>query len=89
MTSSMRRYFRAVDAISDGSPKLIAIDEEPNRQVVHAFWLGKTARPAYQALDPRAQVDVLVLDLLRICLPNCVLLCLHIPFVDLPTIGEK
>src|SRR5215510_6768136 len=30
MTSNVRRYFRAVDAISDGSPKLIAINEEPN-----------------------------------------------------------
>jgi hypothetical protein len=50
----------------DGSPKLIAIDEEPNHQVVHALRLGKADRPAYQPLDPGAQVDVLALDLLRV-----------------------
>ena len=26
--------------MSDGSPKLVAIDEEPNHQVVHALYLG-------------------------------------------------
>src|SRR5215472_16017512 len=29
------RCFRAVDVMLDGSPKLIAIDEQPNHQVVH------------------------------------------------------
>jgi hypothetical protein len=67
--------------MSDGSPKLMAIDEEPNHEVVHALCLGKTDRPAYQALDPRAQIDVLALDLLRIYLPNCVLLCLDMSLV--------
>jgi hypothetical protein len=57
--------------MSDGSPKLIAIDEEPNHQVMPALCLGKTARPAYQALDPRAQVAGLALALLRLCLPHC------------------
>jgi hypothetical protein len=89
MTSSRRRCCRAVDALSDGSPTLTAIEEEPHRQVGHAFWLGKPARPAYHALDPCAHVDVRALALLRMCLPNGVLLCLHIAPVALPTVGER
>ena len=74
--------------MSDGSPKLIAIDEETNHQVVHALCLGKADRPAYQPLDPRAQVNVLALDLLRVFLPHRVLPCLHMPFVGPPAVGE-
>jgi len=74
--------------MSDGSPKLIAIDEEPNHHVVHALGLGKADRPADQPLDPRAQGDVLALDLLRVCLPHRVLLYLHMPLVGPPAIGE-
>jgi len=47
--------------MSDGSPKLIAIDEETNHHVVHALGLGKADRPAYQPLDPGTQVDVVML----------------------------
>jgi hypothetical protein len=74
--------------VSDGHSKLISIDKETNHQVVHAFRLGKADRPAYQPLDPRAQVDVLALDLLGVCLPNRVLLGLHMPLVGTPAIGE-
>src|SRR5262245_25096691 len=88
MTSNVRRCVRAVDAMSDGAPKLLAIDDVPNHQVVPTLCLSKTDRPAYQALYPHAQVDVHALDLLRICLPICVLLCLHMPLVGLPTSGE-
>jgi hypothetical protein len=49
---SLGRCFRAVDSMSDGSPKLIASDEQPNHQGVHAFRLGKADRPAYQPFDP-------------------------------------
>ena len=66
----------------DGSPKLIAIDEQPNHQVVHMLCLRKADRPAYQSLDPCAQVDVLAFDLLRVCLPHRVLLGLHMPLVS-------
>src|SRR5215470_13092814 len=37
------KCFRAVDSMSDGSPKLIAIDEEPNHQVVHAWKRNKNS----------------------------------------------
>ena len=65
----------------DESPKLIAIDEKTNHQVVHTLCLGKADCPAYQPLDTRAQVDVLALDLLRVFLPNRVFLCLHMSLV--------
>ena len=70
--------------MSDGSPKLIAIDEETNHQAVHALCLGKAERPAYQSLDPRAQVDVLALDLLRVFLPHPVVFSAQMTFVGAP-----
>src|SRR5262249_42761145 len=88
VSSSKGRCFRSVDFVSDGHRKLISIDEETNHHVVHAFRLGKTDRPTYQPLDPRPQIDVLALDLLRIFLPHCVLLCLHMPLVGPPAVGE-
>ena len=74
--------------MSDRYPKLIPIDKEPNHQVVHVFGLGKTDRPAYQPLDPRAQINVLALDLLRVCLPDRVLLGLQMPLVGPPAVRE-
>src|SRR5215475_7957841 len=82
------RCFRAVDAMSDGSPKLIAIDEQPNHQVVHMLCLRKTDRPAYQALDPCAQVDVLALDFLGVCLPHHVLLGCYMPLIGTPAVSK-
>jgi hypothetical protein len=88
-SKTARRCFRAVDAMSDGSPKLIAIDKQPNHHVVHALCLHTIAealdvlRPS-PTLRQRAQVDMLALDLLRMCLPNHVLLCVtHWCFYDL------
>ena len=67
----------------------MTIDKETNHHVVHAFRLGKANCPTYQPLDPRVQVDVLALDLLRVFLPNRVLLGLHMPFVGTPAVGER
>jgi hypothetical protein len=36
------RCRKGVDSVSSGSSKLVAIDEQPNDQIVHAFRLGKT-----------------------------------------------
>ena len=55
---------------------------------MHAFRLGKADRPAYQPLDPRPKIDVLAFDLLGVCLPNRVLLCLHMPLIGSPAVGE-
>jgi hypothetical protein len=49
-----RRCFRTVDSMLDELPKLIAIDEETNHQIVHMLCFGKADCPAYQPLDPRA-----------------------------------
>ena len=63
-----RRCFRAVDSMSDESPKLIAIDEETDHQIVHRRRFGKTNRATYKPFDPRPQIDVLALDFLRVLL---------------------
>jgi hypothetical protein len=47
-----RRCFKSVDSVSDCSPKLVPIDEEPDNQIVHLFRLGETDCAAYQSLDP-------------------------------------
>src|SRR5262252_4025952 len=47
------RCFKSVDPVSDCSPKLVPIDEEPNHQIVHLFRLGETDRATDQSLDPR------------------------------------
>jgi hypothetical protein len=36
------RMFHMCWALSDGSSKLIPIDEQPNHQIVHLFRLGST-----------------------------------------------
>ena len=74
--------------MSEGHSKLIAIDEEANHQIVHGRRLGKADRPAHQPLDPRAQINVLPLNLLCVFLPHRVLLCLHMPFVGTPAVRE-
>ena len=74
--------------MSDGHPKLIPINKQADDQIVHAFRFGETDRPAYQPLDPRAQVDVLALDLLGICLPYGALRGIKMPLVRPPAVGE-
>ena len=73
--------------MSDGPPQLIPIKQQPHDQIVHACRFGKTDRPAYPPLEPRAPVDVLALDLLRIGLPYGVLRSSKRPLVSLPAIG--
>jgi len=49
-------------ALSDGSSKLVAIDEQPNHQIVHLFRLGKANGATYEPLNPRPQIDMFALD---------------------------
>ena len=56
--------------MSDGSPKLIAIDEEANHQIVHRRRFGKANRATYEPLDPGPQIDVFALDCLRVLLAD-------------------
>ena len=56
--------------LSDGSPKFIPIDEQPDHQIVHAFRFGKAQRATHQPLDPGPEIDVLALDFLVFSLPT-------------------
>ena len=75
--------------MSDEEPKLIAIDEEANHQIMHMFCFGETDRATHQPLDPGPQIDVLAVDFLRILLPHRVLLWVDMPLVRPPSIGVK
>ena len=54
--SACGRCFRAVDPISETPPKLIAIDEETDHEIVHGRRFGKADRAAYKPLDSGAQI---------------------------------
>jgi hypothetical protein len=51
--------------VLDGYPKLIAIDEEANHQIVHGGGFGKANRATGKTFDPGPQIDVFALDHLR------------------------
>src|SRR5262249_10458250 len=83
------RCFRVVDFLSDGSSKLIAIDEEPDHEIVHGRRFGKADRATHKPLDPCAEVDVLACDLLRVRFADHVLLRGEMPLVGAPSISVK
>src|SRR5215831_291849 len=51
------RMFHMCWSLSDGSSKLIPIDEESNHQIMHALRLGGTDGAAYQPFDPRPDAE--------------------------------
>src|SRR5262249_30170737 len=69
-----------------GSPKFIAIDEQPNDQIVHVVRLGETDRAAYQPLDPGSKINVFALYFLRVVLANPMLCDVDVPLVGTPPI---
>ena len=73
----------------EGSPKLIAIDEEADHQIVHGCRLGKANRATYEPLDPSPQINVFALDGLRVLCTDDVLLRGEMPLVRPPTISVK
>jgi len=75
--------------LSDGSSKLISIEEQPNHQIVHLFRLGKAQRATNQPLDPGPEIDVLALDFLRILLAHLMLLGSEMPLVGSPSVCVK
>ena len=75
--------------MSEESPKLIAIDEEADHQIMHGCRLGKANRAAYKPLDPSSQIDVLALDGLRVLFTDDMLLWDDMPLVRPPTISVK
>ena len=76
-------------ALSDGSSKLIPIDEQPNHQIVHLFRLGKANGATHEPLHPRPEIDVLALDFLRVLLAYVMLLWVDMPLVGAPAIRVK
>jgi hypothetical protein len=75
--------------MSDEEPKLIAIDEEANHQIVHGDRFGKANGATYKPFNPGPQIDVLAFDFLRILLPHRVRLWVDMPLVRPPSIGVK
>jgi hypothetical protein len=66
LLSGRGRCFKPVDSASEQPAKFIAIDEQPNDQIMHPFSLGKTNRTAYQAFNPCPQPDMFALNFLCI-----------------------
>jgi hypothetical protein len=75
--------------MSEESPKLIAIDEETDHQIVHGCRFGKANCAAYEPLDPSPQINVFALDGLRVLFTDDVLLRDEMPLVRPPSIGVK
>jgi hypothetical protein len=59
-----RRCSKGVDLVLDCYPKLVAIDEVVNHEIVHGHRLGKAERATYKPFNPRLQIDVFALDFL-------------------------
>ena len=83
------RCSRAVDSMSDGSPKLVAIDEETHDQIVHGCRFGEANGAAYKPLNASPQIDVLALNFLSMLLADDVLLRRDMPLVSTPSIRVK
>ena len=62
------KMFHMCWALSDGSSKLIPIDEQPNHQIVHLVRLGKTDRAAHEPFNPGPEIDVFALNFLGVLL---------------------
>jgi hypothetical protein len=75
--------------MSDGSPKLVAIDEETHDQIVHGCRFGEANSPAYKPLNSSPQIDVLALNFLGMLLAYDVLLRGDMPLVSTPSIRVK
>ncbi len=75
--------------MSDEEPKLIAIDEETNDQIVHRRRFGKADRATHETLDPCPQIDVFTLNSLRVLLANLMLRWVDMPFIRSPSVGVK
>ena len=73
----------------DYHPKLVAIDEEANHQIVHGRRFGKANRAAHEPFNPCPQIDVFTLDFLRIGLAHFVLLGVDMALVGAPPIGVE
>jgi hypothetical protein len=76
-------------APSDGSSKLIPIDEQPNHEIVHLFRLGKAQGATHAPLNPGPEIDVLARDFLRVLLAYVRLLWVDRPLGGAPAVRVK
>jgi hypothetical protein len=83
------RCFRAVDFISDEEPKFIAINEEPDHEIVHGRRLRKTNRATYETFDAGPEIEVFAFDLLRVLFADDMLFRGDISLVGAPPIRIK
>jgi hypothetical protein len=67
--------------VLDCYPKLVAIDEQADHQVVPGRRFGKANATTHETLDPCPQIDVFALDFLRVFLANVMLLWVDVPLV--------
>jgi hypothetical protein len=75
--------------MSDEEPKLIAIDEEANHEIVHGCRFGKAHGATYEPFNPGPQVDVFALDFVCVLFANFVLLGGDMPLVSTPPISVE
>jgi len=80
------RCSKGVDLVLDGYPKLVAIDEEPDHEIVHRRRLGKADRATDEPFNPRPQIDVFAFDFLCIGLTHLVLRGVNMALVGAPPI---
>src|SRR6266702_4304491 len=73
--------------LSNRQAKLIAIDEQPEDDVMHLDRFGKADRLACQTLATGPQRQMLALDLLRVLLARVVLGLVKVTRVGAPIIG--
>ena len=52
------RCSKGVDLVLDGYPKLVAIDEAPNHEIVHSRRLGKTDRATDEPFGSVSKVEM-------------------------------
>ena len=75
------RCRKGVDRVLDCYPKLVAIDEEADHQIVPRCRFGKANRAAHEPLDPGMPIEVFARDFLRVLFAHCVLLWVNTPLV--------
>ena len=73
--------------VSHRQPKLIAIDKQPNDDVMHLDRAGKADRLAGEPLDPGPQRQMFALDLLHMPLARMMVGGIEMPGVRAPIIG--
>src|SRR4030095_11165066 len=72
--------------VSYQQPKLIAIDKQPDDDVMHLGGSGKADRLTHEAFDPGAQRQVFTLDLLRVALARLVFIRIEMTRVRAPIV---